>query len=104
MNDVETLQANAARASGLLRLLSNPIRFKVLCRLSDGEHSVADLARSTGTKQSCLSQHLAKLRKAGVVATRRSGHRILYSRSGHEAERVLDVLAHWHGPLPGGAD
>jgi len=104
MNDLEALRCNAAQACDLLRLLANPIRFKVLCRLNAGELSVAELARRTGTKQSSLSQHLSKMREAGLVVTRRDGHRVLYSRAGHDAERVMAVLERCHCPLPDGAD
>ena len=67
------LVANAHSAAGLLRVLANEHRLQVLCALRPGELSVGQIADHVGLSQSALSQHLARLRLDGVVATRRQG-------------------------------
>jgi DNA-binding transcriptional ArsR family regulator len=73
------MQERAAEAATLLRLLGNERRLLLLCQLLvEGEASVGSLAIHVGLSQPALSQHLAKLREDGLVATRRSGTTIHY--------------------------
>jgi len=60
-------------------MLASPIRVHLLHLLSDGEHDVSWLADAVGGSVAMVSQHLAKLRLAGLVSSRRSGKRQLYS-------------------------
>jgi DNA-binding transcriptional ArsR family regulator len=64
----------------------------ILCTLLDGERSVGDLVDKIGLSQSALSQHLARLRRDGLVRTRRSSQTIYYRVSGAEAPAVLATL------------
>ncbi len=89
---VAQLQSNAVRAARFLKSMANPARLMVLCQLSTGEKSVGELERIVGISQSGLSQHLAVLRREGIVKTRRVGQTILYSLAGREAALVMDVL------------
>jgi DNA-binding transcriptional ArsR family regulator len=73
-------------------MLSNPKRLMILCQLLDGEKSVMSLVEAIGISQSALSQHLAKLRAAGLVATRRDAQTIFYRSAGREAVAVLELL------------
>ncbi len=88
----DELQANAAKASTLLKAMSNERRLMILCQLAQGERSVGELERAVGLSQSALSQHLARLRQDGVVATRRSAQTIYYSLRGREARAVMQTL------------
>jgi DNA-binding transcriptional ArsR family regulator len=90
--DIEQLQANARRASTLLKAMSNEHRLLILCQLSKTEKSVGELERLIGLSQSALSQHLARLRRDGLVQTRRSAQTIFYSLKGTEAETVISTL------------
>ena len=72
VNDAKALTAKAAEATRLLTALANESRLAFLCQLVEGEQSVGALAEAVGLSQSALSQHLAKLRAAGIVATRRT--------------------------------
>ncbi|MCA8887170.1 MAG: winged helix-turn-helix transcriptional regulator, partial [Hyphomonadaceae bacterium] len=67
---VEHLEPRAVEAARLLKLLANEQRLTVLCRLSGSELSVTELGEYVNLSQSALSQHLAKLRADGLVATR----------------------------------
>ena len=61
--NLEKLQNNTRRASGLLKAMSNEHRLLILCQLVEGEKSVGELVRLVGLSQSALSQHLARLRR-----------------------------------------
>jgi DNA-binding transcriptional ArsR family regulator len=86
------LQANALKATALLKAMSNPARLMVLCQLSDGEKSVGQLARAVGLSQSGLSQHLAILRREGILLNRRDAQTIYYSIASREAAAVMKTL------------
>lgn len=79
------MQANAASAAEFLKALSHEARLMILCHLSDRELSVTELEGLLGTRQSAVSQHLARLRADGLVASRREGKAIFY--------RILDPRA-----------
>jgi DNA-binding transcriptional ArsR family regulator len=76
--DPATMEAKAAEAAALLANLANAKRLLVLCHLAGGERSVNALTALVGLSQSALSQHLARLRADGLVATRREGTVIHY--------------------------
>lgn len=92
--ELKAMQANAGAAVEVLRALSNEARLIVLCRLGQGELSVGDLNATVGLSQSALSQHLAKLRADGLVATRREAQTIFYRVAD---PRVGEVIAALHG-------
>ena len=80
-----------------LQELANPTRLKVMCRLwrlagEDAEITVGRLQEVTGASQSALSQHLARLRAAGLVTTRRDGQNILYRLADGEARRMMGAI------------
>lgn len=89
---IEDLQANARRASALLKAMCNERRLLILCHLSQGERSVGELEDLVGLSQSALSQHLARLRNDNLVRTRRSAQNIYYSLNGHEAQTIMTTL------------
>lgn len=91
--DLSIFQDSAGRAAGLLRLLANERRLMILCQLVGGELSVGALQDRIGLSQSALSQHLARLREDGIVATRREGQTIFYCVADPAALRVLETLA-----------
>jgi DNA-binding transcriptional ArsR family regulator len=64
----------------------------ILCSLLEGERSVGELVEKIGLSQSALSQHLARLRRDGLVRTRRSSQTIYYRVAGVEAQAVLETL------------
>jgi ArsR family transcriptional regulator, virulence genes transcriptional regulator len=82
----------AERASELLKSLANRHRLLIVCQLIEGERSVGELAEFLGIRDSTVSQHLALLRKDGMVAARRDGQTIWYSISSAPARAVLETL------------
>ena len=90
--EIKKLEKSAERASSLLSTMSNKHRLLILCRLVEGEVHAGALAALSGLSQSALSQHLAKLREAGIVSTRRDAQMIYYRLASPEAEAVLRTL------------
>ena len=92
ISKIKDLESNAAQAADLLATMSNKHRLMILCRLAEGETQSGVLAGMCGLSQSALSQHLAKMREAGLVSTRRDAHMIYYRLSSPQAEAVLTTL------------
>ena len=88
--DIATMESAADRAAEFLKSLGNRHRLLILCQLLDGERSVGDLVDFLGIRDSTVSQHLALLRREGLVAARRDGQTIWYSLN---SDPVRDVLA-----------
>ncbi|CAH2601983.1 Transcriptional activator HlyU [Rhodovastum atsumiense] len=96
------LEAKAAEAARLLRLLANERRLLVLCHLvGAGEMTVGALADVVGLSQSALSQHLARLRADGLVATRKEAQTVFYRLADRKAAQVLTVLRDLYCPPEG---
>ena len=89
---VSDLQDSAHAAARMLKLLASEQRLLLLCRLVEGEASVGTLAQHAKLAQSAASQHLAKMRAEGLVATRREAQTIYYRLADPAAIRVLDTL------------
>lgn len=79
----------------MLKLLGDETRLRVICALLEGEHSVNELAELVGAQPAAVSQHLAKLRLARLVRSRREGTRIFYVvDDAHVRRLVEEVLTH----------
>jgi len=85
-------------ATELLKQLANENRLLILCSLVSGELSVGELNQRLPLSQSALSQHLASLRQAGLVETRRQSQTIYYQlcegdqQSRNPAIAVIETL------------
>lgn len=88
----EVMEQAADQASELLKALSNRHRLLIICQLIDGERSVGELAEFLSLRDSTVSQHLALLRKDGLVSARRDGQTIFYSIASEPARAVLKTL------------
>jgi DNA-binding transcriptional ArsR family regulator len=87
------LEDNAVEAAQMLKMLANERRLTILCRLmAEREISVGALADAVDIGQSALSQHLAKMREEGLVATRRDGQTIFYRIADPKVGRLIHVL------------
>ena len=83
---------NYGLAADLLTAMANARRLEVLCILLAGEQTVGDLAKQVGLSQSALSQHLSKLRKRKLVATRRDAQQLYYSVASPSVEVIMESL------------
>ena len=82
-------------AAATLKLLADPTRLRIIWALLHGEHPVNELAEHVGVQPSAVSQHLAKLRLARLVRTRRSGTQIFYAADNAHIERLTaEALFH----------
>ncbi|MDE1895507.1 MAG: winged helix-turn-helix transcriptional regulator [Rhodospirillales bacterium] len=90
--EVDLMRNAADEAGELLKSLSNPHRLMILCQLLEGERSVGELAAFLDVRSSTVSQHLALLRREGLVAARREAQTIFYGIASHPARRVLETL------------
>ena len=88
MKTLDTDERMRTRAALIARALADPKRLCVVERLAAGEQSVSDLSREVGCQVPNMSQHLAVLRSAGLVASRRAGSTIFYRLAD---DRVLDA-------------
>jgi DNA-binding transcriptional ArsR family regulator len=86
------MEAAADGASELLKALANRHRLMIVCQLIDGERAVGDLAEALKLRDSTVSQHLALLRKEGLVGTRRDGQTIYYSIANPAARAIVEIL------------
>ncbi len=93
-----------ALAVEIFRILADATRVALLRALSTGEHEqpVSELAAAVGKRPSTVSQHLAKLRMARLVTTRRQGTQVLYRVANeHVSQLVADALGHSEHLGPG---
>ncbi|MGE5149714.1 MAG: ArsR/SmtB family transcription factor [Rhodospirillaceae bacterium] len=90
--NVEAVKTKSREAADFLKSMANDRRLVVLCELVKGERSVGELEAVAGLSQSALSQHLARLREARVVKTRRESQTIYYSLANESVKRLIDVL------------
>jgi ArsR family transcriptional regulator, virulence genes transcriptional regulator len=90
--DPEAMRAHAGDATRLLKALSNRSRLMILCSLARGELTVGQVNQRVPLSQSALSQHLAVLRKDGLVNTRRVAQTIYYTLADGPAARIIELL------------
>ena len=80
------------KAAELLKVLSHPIRLKIICQLGHAEKTVQQLLDSVGSTQSNVSQHLAIMRNNGVLQYRKNATQVLYSVSEKAAIDIVQML------------
>lgn len=81
------------QSAELLKALAHPIRLNIVRSLLQfGCRNVNCMVNSSGYSQSCISQHLAKLKAAGVVTAERIGNEVYYELSDERVARVVSAL------------
>ena len=94
--ELDSAEVGYQRTAVVGRALADPKRLCVLESLAEGELSVSELSTRVGCQVPNMSQHLAVLRSAGLVATRREGSTIYYRLSDPrvlEAYQLLQSIA-----------
>lgn len=89
---MEDMVKQSAQAATFLKALSNENRLMILCHILDQELSVTALNERLPLSQSALSQHLAVLRKDGLVSTRRESQTIFYSIGDNRVKELILTL------------
>ena len=90
------IESEQSKLTTVLRAMSNAKSMRILNELSDGrERSVSELEGVIASlSQSALSQHLARLRRANIVRTRRESQTIYHSIEDTDVLRILRLLGH----------
>lgn len=86
------MRRQAGAAEKMLKALASRHRLMILCQLIEAEHSVGGLAEFLGLRDSTVSQHLALLRKDGLVSTRRKGQTIWYALASEPVRGLVETL------------
>ncbi|QEO64450.1 winged helix-turn-helix transcriptional regulator [Bacillus altitudinis] len=80
--------------SQTFKALSDPTRIRILHLLSQGEHSVNDIAETLNLMQSTVSHQLRFLKNLRLVKSRRAGTSIFYSPEDQHVMEVLEQMIH----------
>lgn len=86
------MQERVGEASEFLKKLGNPQRLLLACSLVGGERSVRELEEMLGIRQPGLSQQLAELREAGLVASRKQGKSVHYRLADPRVARFIATM------------
>ncbi len=89
---INEMLSAADEAGALLKALSNRHRLIIVCQLTEQERSVGELADLLKIRDSTVSQHLALLRRDGLVTARRDGQTIWYSIGSPQARELVRTL------------
>lgn len=81
----------------MLKAVANEKRLQILYAVADKEMNVGEIEKLVKLSQSALSQHLAVLRAAGIVSTRRNAQTIFYRLKDDKVKRLLDLLRQLFG-------
>ena len=97
-SDLNDMQTHAKAAADLLKQMSNEHRLMILCALGNQELAVSEINQLVPLSQSALSQHLASLRHAELVKTRKDSQTVYYRLNGDAALRIIAVLQSLYCP------
>lgn len=81
------------RRAELLKALAHPVRLRIVHGLlQSGCHNVRCMEEHIGMSQSCVSQHLQKLRAAGIVRAERAGNEVYYRAASPKVAALVAAL------------
>lgn len=90
MQTYDVKSPNIVEFVNVIKLLSHPIRFSIALTLNEnGIMNVSKIQESLDLTQSTVSQHISKLREAGIVSADRDGTKIYYSLTSETAKTIL---------------
>lgn len=90
--DPKVFRAVSRRSNALLKALSNRHRLLIVCELLEGRKSVGQLAQALGLRSPTASQHLALLRREGIIAGERDGQTVWYRITDKTAVEMMKTL------------
>jgi DNA-binding transcriptional ArsR family regulator len=86
-------EAEVEAATVMLRMLADGTRLRLMWLLVEGDYDVTALTDAVGVARPAVSQHLSKLRLAGLVTMRRRGRHAVYTAiGGHVRRLVVEVV------------
>ncbi|NLI11309.1 MAG: winged helix-turn-helix transcriptional regulator [Peptococcaceae bacterium] len=80
------------KKAGILKAMAHPTRINILESLRVGERCVCEIIELVDTEQSNTSQHLAQLKKMGIISSRKEGLKVIYKVNNSEIFSLLDLL------------
>ena len=80
------------RQARICKAFAHPGRLQLLALLGEGERRVADLQESLGISKTSISQHMAVLKAAGVLSTRREGKQVYCSLAMPEVKQACQLI------------
>lgn len=86
------MQAKADEVASRLKLIANPNRLLIMCRLLEGEISVGDIETELDIRQPTLSRELGRLRDDGIIEARRESKIVFYSLANPQMERLMRAI------------
>lgn len=90
--DLKIAKTQAKKASSMLKLIAHKARLMILCNLVAGEKTAGELQQFSQLSQSAFSQHLAILRKQGLIKSRKEGLFVYYSLKDTKIAKILATL------------
>lgn len=84
--------AKAPEVAAQLKLLSNPNRLMIVCRLLDDEMSVGDIENELDIRQPTLSRELGHLRDAKIITPRRQSKVVFYTLTDDPMRRLIEAI------------
>jgi len=95
-------ESHVEATANALQAIAHPVRLQILCILSNGPTCVQDIVEALGaSNQSGISQHLAHMRRAGIVKTRKDWNRVYYRLTDPRILRLIlalrDIFCGSHG-------
>lgn len=87
--------ASAAAETRIFQALADPSRREIFKSLTKGEAAVNDLTSRFAISQPAVSQHLAALKRAGLVSGRREGRHVYYRVEPRGMKPLIDWVAHY---------
>ncbi len=109
MSFTKDMIAKAPDVAARLKLLSNPNRLLIVCRLFDGEMSVGDIETELDIRQPTLSRELGHLRDAEIISPRRQSKVVFYSLTNDPMRQLIKAICEtsagrkFHKPRPDSA-
>ena len=89
--------AKVPQVATQLKLLSNPNRLMIVCRLLEGELSVGDIEEELGIRQPTLSRELGHLRDAEIISPRRQSKVVFYSLTSSPMRNLIEAICEASG-------
>ena len=87
-----SLEKEIKSISKVLKLLSHPDRFTILLFILDNKLTVSELEHKIHIPQSTLSNHLATLRRSGIIKAKRKEKNVIYKISDTDTKKVIKKL------------
>jgi DNA-binding transcriptional ArsR family regulator len=78
--------------TGVYSVFGNPVRTRLIACIANYPKNVSELISVCGLTQSAVSQHLRKLKNAGIVATRKEGKEVYYRLKSQKAAKISVLL------------